>query len=224
MCLYIFWILLCALPLLALLLLFLPVRLILCADPAVTLELKLLFIRIKRYPTQRRIRPRDYSARRLAKKEKKAQKKQKKKPAPTPQKSPKKRTVAQKIRRVRAICAVLLRHTKKRLVLRTARLHIRVATGDPAGTAIAFGAVSQGVSYLLAALDEITRLKTSPGDVSVEPDFLAERSTMDVKLVFSIRVWAILATAFSLFLTKFSAKRVKKARDNQQKSSPKKGT
>ncbi|MBE6630093.1 MAG: DUF2953 domain-containing protein [Ruminococcaceae bacterium] len=225
---YVFLTVLCALFALVLLLLFLPVRLIVSAGESVTLELKLLFIRIKRYPEKRR-RPslRQYSAKRMEREEKKTQKKTKKKaPAPSVKKTqnaPKKRTVMQKLRRVRAICTVLIRHTRKHLRLHTARLHVRVATGDAATTAIAFGAVSQSVSYLLAALDQVTDLKAPPTHISVEPDFLAERSSLDVKLILQARVWAILGAALSLLLSKMNLKRVQKARRTHKKSSTQKG-
>jgi len=109
------------------------------------------------------------------------------------------------------------------LRLHTARLHVRVATGDAATTAIAFGAVSQSVSYLLAALDQVTDLKAPPTHISVEPDFLAERSSLDVKLILQARVWAILGAALSLLLSKMNLKRVQKARRTHKKSSTQKG-
>lgn len=227
--LYVFLSILCALLLLILLLLFLPIRLIVSAGESVTLELKILFVRIKRYPEKGRCPSlRKYSPKRMERDEKRAKKKARKKaPAKSTKKAQnaqKKRTVVQKLRRVRAICTVLIRHTRKHLHLHAARLHIRVATGDAATTAIAFGAVSQSVSYLLAALDQVTDLKAPPTHISVEPDFLAERSSLDVRLILQARVWAILATALSLLFAKMNLKRGKKPRQTHKKTSTKKGT
>ena len=210
------WILALALPVLLLLLLFLPLRLTLCAGERITLELKLGFLRLKRYPARKK-------KQRPPKNTRKKPKKSKKKDTVPSETVQKKRTLRQNIRRISAICKVLLRHTKKRLHLRAARLHVRVATGDAATTAIAFGAVSQSVAYLLALLDSTTKLKLSERNVSVEPDYLAERSSLDVKLVFTMRAWAFLATAFSLMLARMQATKRKPAHKKHSKSSSQKG-
>ena len=102
----------------------------------------------------------------------------------------------EKIALVRALAAVLVRKTGKHLRLQAAALHIRVATGDAARTAILYGAVCQSLAYLLALLDRVTRLRATEPDVSVESDYLSEKSSADVHLVFSIRIIGALAILF----------------------------
>lgn len=227
-------IVLCALLFLLALLLFLRVRLTVRAGDAVVLELKILFLRFRLYPKKKKIKPRDYSARKLArikKKEAKRVEKSKKKKQKH-QKEHKESepgaplTLRDKLALARALCAALIRRTRKHLHLRAARLHIRVATGDPATTALAYGAVSQSVAYLLAGLDQLTRLKAAEPDVSVYADFLGERSQIEANVTFSIRIWGLLVTAIPLLFTFINKKRAlasARRKKQNQKISSKKG-
>lgn len=195
-------------------LLALRVRLLLVLDEGVRLELRVLCLRLRLYPRRKRINPRRYTPRALARRQAKAERKAAKKAAKKAKKqkksvggshavgpAPKKRTLTENIRLIRALLAVLTRHTQKHLRLHAARLHIRVATGDAAKTAIAYGAVSQSLAYLLSALDRVARVKAVQPDVCVEADFLGERSKADVKLLLSLRVWGALATLFGVALS-----------------------
>lgn len=191
-------------------LLTLRVRLLLVLDEGVRLELRVLCLRLRLYPRRKRIKPRHYTPRALARRQAKAQRKAAKK-TKKQKKSvggshavgppPKKRTLTENIRLIRALLAVLTRHTQRRLRLHVARLHIRVATGDAAKTAIAYGAVSQSLAYLLSALDRVARVKAVQPDVCVEADFLGERSKADVKLLLSLRVWGALATLLGVAIS-----------------------
>ena len=224
-------IVLCALALLILLLLSLRVRLTVRAKEAVVLELKILFLRFRLYPKKKRIKPRDYSAKKLARAKKKSTKrpkKEKRKKSHGKEDAPlaTKLTLRDKIALMRALCAALIRRTKKHLRLHAARLHIRVATGDPATTALAYGAVSQSVAYLLAALDQVTRLKAADPEVGVQADFLAERSEIKAHLIFSMRVWGVLLTAPPMLIAHMNKKRAllrARRKKQQQKISSKKG-
>lgn len=227
-------IILCALLLLFILLLFLRVRLTVTYKETVCAELQVLFLRIRLFPRRKKLKLRKYSKKRLARAEQKklaaAQKKAKKKARREAQhkKTPKKkRTLQENIRLVRALSAALIRRTHKHLRLHAARLHVRVATGDAATTAVLYGSVSGSLSLLLAGLDRVTRLKAVTPDVSVAPDFLAERSVADIKLVFSLRVWGAIATALSVgiaFLRATPRKKQPNPKRKQSNSSPKKGT
>ncbi len=228
-------IVLCAVLLFIAFLLLLRVRLTVRAGDAVTLDLKILFLRIRLYPRKKRIKPRDYSPKRLERSKKKAAKRDEKK-AKKSQKHKKehtesapavKLTLRDKIALTRALCAVLIRRTHKHLRLHAARLHVRVAMGDPATTAVAYGAVSQSVAYLLAGLDQVTRLKAAEPNVGVQADFLGERSQIDADITFSLRTWGALATVIPLLFTYLNKKRALKSarrKKQQQKISSKKGT
>lgn len=227
-------IVLCAVILLVVFLLSLRVRLTVRAGEDVVLDLKILFLRFRLYPKKKRIRPRNYSARKLARIKKKeakrvkknAKKQQKRKKRHPPAAPAEKLGLRDKIALARALCAVVIRRTRKHLRLHATRLHVRVATGDPATTAILFGAVSQSVAYLLAGLDQVTHLKAQAPDVAVVPDFLGERSEIRAHITFSMRVWGILLTAIPALVTYMNKKRALKGarrKKQQQKLSSKKG-
>lgn len=230
----VFLIVLCAVLLFLVFLLSLRVRFVLRAGEAVTLELRILFIRIRLYPRKKRIRARDYSPRRLKRTEKKAAKravkklkKSKKHQKEHAEASPDTAlTLHDKLVLVRGLCAVLIRRTHKHLYLHTARLHVIVATGDPAETAIAYGAVSQSVAYLLTGLDRITHLKAATPDVGVFADFLGKRSRIEANIILSIRVFGALLTAVPVLFTYLNKKRALKSarrKKQQQKLSSEKG-
>ncbi len=227
-------IVLCAVLLFIAFLLCLRVRLTVRAGDNVTLELRILFLRLRLFPKKKRIKPRDYSPRRLERAKKKAAKraakketkKQKHKKEHTPSEPAIKLTLRDKIALVRALCAVVIRRTHKHLRLHAARLHVRVATGDPATTAIVYGAVSQSLAYLLTGLDQVTRLKAAEPDVGVYADFLGEKSKIEADITFSIRVWGAIATAVPTLIAYLSKKRALKSarrKIQQQKISSKKG-
>ncbi len=227
-------IVLCAVLFILAFLLSLRVRLNVRAGDAVVLELRILFLHIRLYPKATRIDPRDYSPKRMKRAEKKAakraakkaKKKQKHKKEHTPSDPDVKLTLRDKVALVRALCAVVIRRTHKHLRLHAARLHVRVATGDPATTAILYGAVSQSLSYLLVGLDQVTRLKAVTPDVGVQADFLGEKSHIEANITFSLRVWGAIATAVPVlfaFLNKKRALKSARRKIQQQKISSQKG-
>lgn len=209
------------------LLLALRIRVVLTADDTdVRLLLRVLCFTFPLYP-KGRVNPRKYSPRALGRKEKKQAAKVKRKAAKAAKKAAKKKkstalakstpppheppmTVKEKLVFIRRLLAALLRATGKHLHLRAARLHVRVATGDAATTAIAFGAVSGAVSLLLAVLDRFTVLRATPPDVTVFADYLSERSRLDARFVFSMRIWGALCVLFSVAIAFLRARRAPK--------------
>ena len=117
---------------------------------------------------------------------------------------------------IRAVCAALFRKTNKHLRLHAAKLHINVATGDAARTAVLYGAVCQSLAYLLALLDRITRLRAVEPDVAVNADFLGERSTADVRLELSVRLGGALLILLGVMPAYVKAKLDRKQRRKQK--------
>lgn len=181
-------------------LLALPVHLTITYRETVIVRARVLFFPITLYPRKPKS-PKALAAaeRRKQKKAAKRAKRGEKKPPKTTQAAPtkEKRTLQENLTLVRGIVAALIRKTGKHLHLRAARIHLRVATGDAATTALAYGAASASLAFLLAALDRVTRLRAKPGDVLVVADYLSERPSADIKLIFTLRVWGALATALS---------------------------
>ena len=70
--------------------------------------------------------------------------------------------------------------------------------GDPATTAVAYGAVSQAVSYLLALLQNNKNVRgLKKADLDIECDFLSDSIAADIELSFSMRVWHVFHIAFA---------------------------
>lgn len=210
------------------LLLLLPVRIVITCREAVAVRMKILFITVPLFPRHTKPpSPRDYTPRRLARKRRRAEKRAARKARRAAKKAAKsgkavdtlksghtpspRPTLRENIRLVRALVAALVRKTGKHLHLKVARMHIRVATGDAATTAILYGATSASLAYLLAALDRVTSLKTKPREMGVFADYLHEKSSIDLKLIFSLRVWGALALVFSAALTFIKTRRAQKA-------------
>lgn len=200
-----------------LLLLLLRVRVVFLYREDIRAYLSILFIRIPLYPRKKKVKISDYTYRRhrkrlLAQRKKAAEK------AAAAKATPKRRPSFMAQMRfyaslLKRLYPRFLRHFRMDLT----RLHIRVGTGDAASTAILTGVVSQAVAFLLEFLSLHTNLHpTHRADVAVIPDFLSERSTADCKIVFSLRVHAILGLGIRFFYH-FLTSKTKNLRTAQNK-------
>lgn len=168
-------------------------------------------IKIKILPRKsKKVRPRDYTPKKIAKREEKAKKKaekaEAKKKAKKAQKDAdkakkaelkkqgklKERSLGETISLISALVKTAVGRCAKHLRVRVARLHISVATGDAAKTALAYGAISQSVSYIAALLDSTGTLRyPTRADVDVHADYLSEKTSADIEIGFSLRVWQL---------------------------------
>lgn len=104
----------------------------------------------------------------------------------------------------------LVRRILERLDVYTGRIytkvsHLDVAVGgdDAASAAIAYGAVSQSVSYLIELLDQKTRLRIpNPEKLSVRVDYLADGTKFSLDLTIKIRIIDALRTAVEILMIK----------------------
>ena len=201
------------------LLLAIHVRVCIVMQDDISVTLRILCFQKRLFPRRKVPKRKRISKKRALKDARKAAKKAAKEvaEAAASEKTPsqKKKTFAEKLMMVRAISAALIRKTRKHLRLHAARLHVRVATGDAAQTAVLYGVVCQTLSYLLALFDRVTKLNAVPPDVSVTADYLAEKPSADIKLVFSVRVWGAIAILFS---AAFAFIRIKMKRSHHKKS------
>ncbi len=181
----------------------------------ITLTLSVLFLKFQFFPTKKKkIRLSDYSKKAIEKKKRREQKTAKKK-KPQKQSTSKeakteKKGIVERLKDIRELVTVLLDKTFGHLSVRAARIRILVATGDAASTAILFGAVNGGVVFLLETLDRFGTLKaTRKDEIEVRPDYLAEKTTADIRLIFSLRVWHILDILLKTFRTYIKTKNKK---------------
>ena len=85
----------------------------------------------------------------------------------------------------------------KHLRIRIARLHIGVATGDAASTAILYGALAPSVACIAALLDSTSTLRyPARTDVDIHADYLSEKMQIDIEIGFSICVWQLFDILF----------------------------
>lgn len=206
-------------------------NLILTYDGALSLYFRVLFLKIKITPREKKkISLRKYTLKRykrslekeVAKREKKkrgkanknAEKKstKKKKKTDVKQKEKSKKSVKDIIELVGLISAALsglIKSFGKHLKIKTVRMNIIVATGDAAKTAVVYGTVCQSVAYIMELLYNLTGFTVKRnGEVTVLPDFTAETSTLDLKFIFKLRVWQVFAMLFSAGLA-FLKKKLK---------------
>ena len=140
----------------------------------------------------------------LKKAKKKAEKKKKKDAAKAKKKADKaagkvkpKKPLSETIDMIRDLVAVFVGRFAKHLRIRIARLHIGVATGDAASTAILYGAIAPSVACIAALLDSTSTLRhPARTDVDIHADYLSEKMQIDIEIGFSICVWQLFDVLF----------------------------
>ena len=159
-------------------------------------------------------------------KAKKAEKKKNDKANNTP-KSPQ-RTVLDWVNIAGAVIGALFSKFSKRLHIKVARLKVKVATGDAASTAILYGAVVQSVAYIIELLQSVTNVDgLKSAEISVEPDYLSEKTSMDLCFIFSLRirhVFGILFGTLGRAIKKFFETAPPKSEQSASPTKPKKKT
>ncbi len=177
----------------------------------VTLSVKVLFFKIGILPKKEKKGSHSMSAKKAQKlRQKQAKKSAKKKDAAkkkadakaaraaehTPKKKKSIADILDIIALVRKLVGEVVRRFFKHLRIDVARLRVKVATGDAASTAIAYGAVTQGLNLLLPLLEQVKNFSLPDvSDLSVEADFLGDAPDIDVKISFSLRVWHLFDVA-----------------------------
>ena len=181
-------------------LLLLPIRLSISYENEVKAELRFLFLHFPLYPKkQKRIKLREYSKKNLRKRKKKKQT-----PSTASTKRKTKKTAPQALRTVRLLLYIF-KNVYERFFpafrVRICRLHATVATDDAAKTAILYGAVCQGISYLLEALRAVTGHPVKEDDVAVVADFLGDKTTFSLHILLSTNLWHVLLLALRAALS-----------------------
>lgn len=153
---------------------------------------------------EKKIRPSRYSVRRIRAERKKAARRAAKSSGKKAESGKKKKTdVPALLRTVGAALSAAVPRFGRYMKVTVARLHVAVATGDAASTAILYGAVVQSAAYIAALLDSLSVLnKPQKADVDIRADYLSESTTADVEIGLHLRIWQIFDI---LFKTAFAA-------------------
>lgn len=182
------------------------------------LHLKVLFLRIRILPKKNKKpklsdgKPKKVQKRleklekQKEKKRQKAKEKQQKKEAAKAEKQKgeakpkKKKSVSEILDIVKLITSALgdlLKSLGKHLRLKFAKVRITVATGDAAKTATTYGAVCAAVTALVEILKNLRGFSMDNEQISVNCDFLEEKSYADVHIEIGLRLWHVFAMLFS---------------------------
>jgi len=131
------------------------------------------------------------------KKKKRSDKKKKKSKKEDEEKPKKKKTVSDILDILSLVKAVLTKFFRY-LRVKVARFNIKVATGDPATAAIAYGAVNAAISALYPLLRRSKNIKgVKKAEINVTCDFFSDRPEADIKLSFTLRVWHAFSILFA---------------------------
>ena len=134
-----------------------------------------------------------------AKKKKKAERKAETKEQKKARRNQPKRSISDWINIAVGVLAVFFEKFTRHFHIKVARLKVKVATGDAASTAIMYGVTIQSVAYVIELLQRITNVDgLEKADISVEPDYLSEKTSLDLCFVFSLRVWHLFDILFGI--------------------------
>ena len=180
---------------------------------AVSVSLKVLFLKFNIYSDA------SWSTKKTPPKktEKKKAKKQAKKKADNKHPEQKKRSLSD-IQEALCMISSIVSSLKDRflstLKITAARIYISVGSDNATKTALLYGAICQGVTFLMEYLDSITRLKTvRQSEIHVGCDFSAESTVAEVHLIFSMQVRHLLEHAFRI-LKLYMVHKFKKSTQN----------
>lgn len=209
------WIIILTIALLLALILCVRVRLIVTyTDDGVRLRIRILGIPFTVLPKkEKRLKLRHYTPEALGKRRRKLEKKRLKKEKKAAEKQQKKdkqkRTellesarekhkksigdIAEQLRFLTDLISSALGRLFRCLRTDVYALSLNIATGDPASTAVTYGAVSAAADALLTLLQKTRQFRIRKRDaVQISADFLAERTTAKVHIVLSVRPFRII--------------------------------
>ena len=210
-------IILCIVAILALLLLT-KVTLRIRYKESLCIDLKILFIKLRIYPSKKK--PKRYRHSMSKRKAKKIRDSLKKKPKKerkifkNKKKDEEKDKEEKKLDKndILSIISIIINFVKnfirlfsKSIRLKASRIHLTVATDNAASTALTYAAVTESINVLFPLLDGIKAVKRLPHgkDLSVNVDFIAEEPTIDIEIELYIRVIRALGSVLGASIKAF---------------------
>ena len=129
-------------------------------------------------------------------KPKKGKKNKKKSPPAKDQQLPstkKEKSLPAKLWEIKAVLTSIIAKFLNKLHFKFIRLNVRVSCDNAAKTALVYSGVSQGITYIIEVLRNISNVDiSSHSDVSVDTDFVSLRSELHCKIELYIRVLSLL--------------------------------
>lgn len=136
---------------------------------------------------------------------KKAKKKEKKELEKKKEKEEKKKSFSEKFDEVKNLLSVIVETAgkySKKLRITISDLRITVGAPDASDVALRYGAISQGVAYLLEFLDTKTTLDVKEGAVEVNADFVSGSFDLLADVTVGIRVINAVRIGLSVLIKK----------------------
>ena len=181
-------------------LLSLRVKVIISYDRILRAYLRILFLKYDLIPYKEK------------KQSKKKKKKEKKSSLPREKSASNEKedvSVAKKLYSIREVLIHTIEKFLGKLHFKIMKLSIVVSCENATLTAIAYGATTQGVSYLLATLDTISNVDVAKkSQISVRSDFISQKSSFEGKIVLYISVIHIIYVGWH-FLKKYIKSKTK---------------
>lgn len=196
-----------ALMLLFFIMLFVPVRLALSYDKAVTLRVKVLCFSFKLYPRKKKWKMKEHLPE-YRKKKKRSQKKRQP-PVHSPKREAPQEGKLEKIKRQYGEISALFEtvifpavdRLGKHLTVKISRLELCIASSDAAKTALLYAAAVNGAYALLAAIDEYANLKRSKNkDVRITCRYDLDQTSVCCDLELGISLYGGLSTLLNVLL------------------------
>lgn len=132
---------------------------------------------------------------------------------------PKQKSIVQGLFEIRESLLTLIKRFLGKLHFKFIVLKVKVATDNAATTALLYGAVNQGVSYLLETLKSISNVDmTDNSDISVSADFLSQKSDFKAKIVLYLHFASLVYVGIHAMITYFKLKSTKEDKHGTDKA------
>lgn len=186
-------------------LMFLSIRIRIAYDGVFSLSVGALFINIKIFPSEKKVKVKNYRLKKLRKPKK--EKKKKKKKAPEKARTEQKKSgfnisspsdLIDLVKLFAEHAKVIIKKFGKYLKIRVDNFLLSVGGEDAAAAAVTYGAVSQSASYLFTLLEStgnLTYADKSECDILV--NYLSKDWHADIGITFKIKIWQLLSLGIS---------------------------
>ena len=174
--------------LLVTLILFTKIRLFICYDDILKAYAKIWFLKFNIFPTKER----------PSKKEKEKSAPQAQTTAVTEQKTEK--SVVKKLWEMKTVLSNIISRLLEKVHFRFLKLKINVACNNAAKTALLYAGATQGVSYLIEILQNISNVDVvNKSQVYINSDFVSQNSDFEGKIELYIRVLPLISVGIHSF-------------------------
>lgn len=176
------------------------VKVYVCYDDSVRVYARFLFLHFRLFPKKAKIR---------------TKKSKKKAPDSTQlteahQEKPKEKNIVIKLWEMKSVLISVASNFLNKLHFKFITLRVVVACSDASKTALAYASVNQGIAYIIEFLRNISNVEVaSRSDISVQSDFISQKSEFEGKIQLYIRVFPLIIVGIHSLTKYFKFKATK---------------